>query len=114
MLMRYEEDKNGIWPFPDAPSTMVFSTRDIEEGKSPVLHVTHDLGDGAWQFRTTGAVPIAEGRIAALQQVVFHDPSLLELADLPPGWMAVRTSPDSPWNRQPVLTIAGRTEASFR
>jgi hypothetical protein len=32
---------------------------------------------------------------------VAKDPSVLELADLPPGWHAWRRSRDAPWQRAP-------------
>jgi len=90
-----------IWPFPDAPNTMVFTTRDIVEGNAGILFVTHDQDDGAWQFRT--APKAAGGRIVSLEEVVFSDPSLSELADLPTGWRAVRDSVSSPWSREPIM-----------
>jgi len=37
--------------------------------------------------------------IVALEEVVGHDPTLRELADLPCGWFAERDTVGSPWKR---------------
>jgi hypothetical protein len=94
------------WPFPDAPNTAVFTTQDILEGDKPILLVTHDQDDGAWQFHPAKTVMATEGRIVALEEMVFHDPSLIELADLPPGWIAIRDSIKTAWKRQPIMFVA--------
>jgi hypothetical protein len=94
------------WPFIDAPNTAVFTTRHvIEEGK-PILLVTHDKDDGAWQFNTAKTVPVSDAKIASLDEIVYRDPSVVELADLPLGWSAIRDSITSPWKRQPILSSA--------
>jgi len=38
------------WPFPDSAETAVLTTRQVLEQGLPVLLVTHDRDDGAWQF----------------------------------------------------------------
>jgi hypothetical protein len=94
------------WPFTDARNTVVFTTRDIiEEGKT-ILLVTHDRDDGAWQFHTRKTVPVSEAKIVALDEIIFRDPSIIELADLPLGWSAIRDSTTSPWKRQPISSSA--------
>ena len=86
------------WPFTDARNTAVFTTRDvIEEGK-PILLVTHDQDDGAWQFHTGKTVPASDDKVVALDEIIFRDPSVVELTDLPLGWSAIRDSITSPWN----------------
>lgn len=94
------------WPFPDAPNTVVFTTRGVIEGGNPILLATHDQDDGAWQFRSAKTISATEGRIVALEEIIFNDPSLMELADLPPGWMAIRDSISKPWKRQPITSAA--------
>ncbi len=88
------------WPFPDSPNTAVFTTRDVIERGNPILLATHDQDDGAWQFRSLKTVLATEGRIVALEEIVCNDPSLMELADLPLGWIAIRDSITAPWKRQ--------------
>lgn len=49
------------------------------------MFVTHDQDDGAWQFHARKTAPASEGKIVALDEIVFRDPSIVELADLPLG-----------------------------
>jgi hypothetical protein len=93
------------WPFPDAPNTVVFTTRGVIEKGNPILLVTHEQDDGAWQFRMAKTVSAKEGRIVALDEIVFNDPSLMELADLPRGWIAVRDSSTAKWKRRPIMSM---------
>lgn len=99
------------WPFKDAPNSLVFTTRSIiEEGKT-ILFVTHDQVDGAWQFHEGKTVSAADARIAALGEIIFHDPGVVELADLPLGWAAIRDSSASPWKRRPIDNKHGEMAA---
>jgi hypothetical protein len=94
------------WPFRDGRNTAVFTTRDfLEEGK-PILLVTHDQDDGTWQFHTGETFPASEAKVAALDEIIFRDPSIVELADLPLGWSAIRDTTTSPWKRQPISSSA--------
>ena len=97
---------NREWSFADAPNTAVYTTRDIIEGGNPILIVTHDQDDGAWQFRTVNTTQNSDGRITALGEIAFRDPSVIELFDLPIGWMAMRHSTTGPWVRQPILSTS--------
>lgn len=72
----------------------------------PVLLVAHDE-TGIWHLmsdlpavsRPSGAVsPTHEMTWASL---IAADPTLRELEGLPRGWMASRTHPHRPWQRQP-------------
>ncbi len=94
------------WPFADARKTAVFTTRDILEEGKPILLVTHDQDDEAWQFHTGEIVPASEAKLVALDEIIFRDPSIVELADLPVGWSAIRDSITSPWKRQPISSSA--------
>jgi hypothetical protein len=99
MLRHYSKTK---WPFTELPSTVVYTSRDVMEKREPILLVTHDQDDGAWQFYAERKVPDNDARIIALDEIVNSDPSVIELADLPRGWIAVRESPAVPWQRHPI------------
>jgi hypothetical protein len=88
------------WPFEDAPNSLVHTTRGVLEEDKPILVVTHDHADGVWQFLSEIAAAAADARITALGEIVFHDPGVLELADLPLGWAALRDSRTAPWKRR--------------
>jgi hypothetical protein len=90
------------WPFEDAPNTATYTTAAILERRAPILLVTHDADDGAWQFHGAGGAPdITEARVIGLDCAVGLDPSLVELRDLPLGWRAYRDAPGAPWIREP-------------
>lgn len=93
------------WPFADPPDVAVLTTCAIVEGRAPVLRVTHDEDDGAWQFHDGNRAPPheADARIVSLRSMIERDASLSSLADLPLGWTATRNDPDRPWDRQPAL-----------
>jgi hypothetical protein len=79
------------------------SLRDVMEGRSPILLVTHDEDDGTWQF--------LDGRdnsdpddavVLCLEEVLQLDSSISQLADLPLGWRAWREDVNQPWMREPM------------
>jgi hypothetical protein len=87
------------WLFADPPNVATLTTRKVLEGY-PILLVTHDLDDGAWQFLCGTTNDDADGRVVGLGTIVDQDPSVIELADLPRGWRAWRRSPEDSWQRE--------------
>ena len=92
--------KKDDWPFAEPKNVAVFTTTQVMRLRQPVLRVSHDAEDGAWQFHA-GAPQVSSGdmMVVALSEIVEHDPGISELADLPCGWFAERESADSPWKR---------------
>lgn len=89
------------WPFADPPNVAVFTSKSIVKADDWIHHVTHDEDDGAWQFHpSTGPAPEEEAAVVALKTVLQLDPSVGELADLPLGWEAWRTSRTASWQRR--------------
>jgi hypothetical protein len=87
------------WKFLDKPHTKVFISKAIQEEKEWITYVTHDISDGAWQILGETGVESGGPELACLHKMVEKDPTLLELADLPKGWYAERTTPENPWER---------------
>ena len=87
------------WPFDQPRNCAVFTTRQVVEGAEPILHVTHDPDDQGWQFLGREARE-EDAKIIALYEVAELDSSILQLADLPPGWHAWRDSVEEPWRRE--------------
>ena len=87
------------WPFSDVPKTLAYVSEPILEGAAPVLLVTHDKGDGAWQFHSTSTPDLSEATMASLEEILRLDPSIAEIADLPLGGIAFREAPEKPWAR---------------
>jgi hypothetical protein len=98
-LVRSPSTKDD-WPFADPKNVAVFTTTQVLRLRQPILHVSHDDEDGAWQF-ASGAQQVSAGdaMIVALEEMVEHDPTICELADLPLGWFAERDGVGSPWRR---------------
>ena len=93
---------NKPWPFKDPMNVVTFTVADIAFGRTPILHVCHDAEDGGWQFLTGGPLPNKEEwMLVALSNITTIDPTVLELATLPLGWQATRSSLDHPWLKQP-------------
>jgi hypothetical protein len=89
------------WPFDQPRNAASISLRSIVFGGAPILHVTHDEDDHGWQFLSFEDAREDDGCLVGLEAIVRKDPSVLELADLPPGWHAWRRSRDAPWQRAP-------------
>jgi hypothetical protein len=92
---------NNDWPFDQPPNCAVISLRDIAENRAPILHVTHDSDDHGWQFLDLEDPQEDQAVIVRLSHIVDSDPTIRELADLPPGWHAWRRSKGEPWIREP-------------
>lgn len=90
------------WPFEDPRNVAVFTTADVIDRSLPIVHVTHDDDDGAWQFHSANGFPddIKGYRLVALEEIVTQDPTIAELADLPCGWRATRSGPGAAWRRE--------------
>ena len=89
------------WPFDQPRNAASITLRSIVFASAPILHVTHDEDDHGWQFLGIEDAPENDACVVGLQEIVATDPSVLELADLPPGWHAWRSSRASPWQRAP-------------
>jgi len=87
------------WPFPDPEDTAVITLGRILRRETPLLLVTHDEEDGCWQFLDGGHVFEEDANVVALGEMTQFDPTVLELADLPPGGYAWRPSVGQPWTR---------------
>jgi hypothetical protein len=88
------------WSFEDQKNVATISLKRIIERRIPILLVTHDAEDGTWQFLDgSDDLQPEDSCVVSLQSVVTLDPTVRELADLPPGWVAWRGNPNSPWQR---------------
>lgn len=60
----------------------------------------HDDDDGMWQFLDGEDVSESDARILGLKEVIDIDTSLVQLADLPMGWVACRETIFNQWVRE--------------
>ena len=91
--------KKHEWPFSQPRNCAVISLREIVFEGKPILYLTHDKDDEGWQFLTREPVSKEDAVVVTLEEIVQLDPSILKLADLPPGWMATRQTASAAWER---------------
>jgi hypothetical protein len=91
------------WPFDQPPNCAVITLRPIVFESAPILRVTHDSDDHGWQFLGLEDARVEDASVVCLSEILRLDPSIRELADLPPGWHAWRRAVGVPWTREPNL-----------
>lgn len=92
--------ENKKWKFCDVENTFVFTTRQVVSENMPILYVSHDEDDGAWQFHHGENVSIEDAMVVSLAKMVDLDDTLNQLFDLPLGWIAIRKSRNDFWERK--------------
>lgn len=92
------------WPFDQPRNCATFTMRQVLDGSEPILLVSHDEDDHGWQFIGASDAAEADARIVSLEEIVQHDLTVLEVADLPPGGRAVREKVGGSWirGRKPI------------
>jgi len=93
-------DPAAGWPFDQGPNVAAITVRSVVNG-DPILYVSHDSGDHSWQFLDGRPPDVEEVRVIAMHEALRIDPTLRQIADLPPGWIAWRKGASGPWSRQP-------------
>jgi hypothetical protein len=91
------------WPFDQPRNCAAITLRSIVFDGSAILHVAHNGDDHSWQFLGLEDADPDEAAVVSMEEIVTLDPSVLEVADLPPGWHAWRVSKDSPWKRASAI-----------
>jgi hypothetical protein len=87
------------WPFDQPRNCAVFTNHSIVFGDEEILNVFHDLSDHGWQFLNCKPPTTNDVALVLLEEIVARDDTVLEVADLPPGWAAKRPMPGAPWER---------------
>jgi len=90
----------GSWPFDQPKNCAAITMRQVLARTEPILLVSHDADDHGWQFIGSTDANVGDGRVVSLAEIMQLDPTVLEIADLPPGWQAVRTKIGGPWTRR--------------
>ena len=91
-------DAPDDWPFEDAPNIAVITTQAVLDG-AWIARASIDEEDGGWQFHALSGPREEEGRVVSLRRIYQLDPTIADLADLPLGGRAWRTSPGAAWER---------------
>ena len=88
------------WPFDQAPNVAAVTSARVLDGATIRL-VVHYSDDESWAFLDGGTFDISRGKLIGMGEALKIDPSLREVANLPPGWTATRTHVGAPWDRTP-------------
>ena len=85
--------------FPDSLNTAVFTTKFVVHDRKEITYISHDFEDGAWEFYSDDNFDNYEDivLILSLDEIIQLDISLLEVADLPLGFVATRRSKADDW-----------------
>ncbi|MFI4916503.1 MAG: hypothetical protein ACIAS6_08375 [Phycisphaerales bacterium JB060] len=86
----------GRWPFLYDPMSATLSLKRIFSEGQPILYVCHDE-EGGYQFLDGGEASEDDAAVVALEEVYALDPTIAEVACLPPGWEAFRERVEDPW-----------------
>ncbi|MEW6747807.1 MAG: hypothetical protein AB1486_34220 [Planctomycetota bacterium] len=89
------------WRFSDSGNTAVFTTQQVVRQGLAILCLCHDADDGAWQFLCGTTNDERDAMIVGLAEIVRLDATVVDIADLPLGWKAWRSTPAEPWKRAP-------------
>jgi hypothetical protein len=87
------------WPFDQAPNVASITTRFVLDDGLPVVLVIHYSDDHSWAFLCGTSGEAKDGRVISMKSALNRDPTLAEVADLPPGWKATREDIGEPWHR---------------
>ena len=101
--MESDEKLAEEWPFEDERRVAVFTTTHVVRAGKPILYVSHDADDGAWQFHSGDRVNTKDMMLLALEEILEIDPSIGSLANLPLGHCATRRNSRSAWRIQKQL-----------
>ena len=92
--------------FIEPNNTAVFTTKFVTIDKKEITTVSHEKGDGAWQFFSSDKFDNFEDvvKIVGLRQISNRDSTLLELADMPKGYQAHRKFKGDKWKIDKVVS----------
>jgi hypothetical protein len=88
------------WPFDQAPNVAAITTRQVIEDGLPILVVIHYRDDHSWAFVCGTSNRTGDGRVIGMGTALKIDPTLVSIADLPPGYCARRTAIGATWVRE--------------
>jgi len=73
------------WPFDQAPNVAAITSKHIIRQGRPILLITHYEDDESWGFQSGEPVSIEYAQVVGMGTIFRLDPTLTQIADLPPG-----------------------------
>ncbi|WP_194776947.1 hypothetical protein [Pararhodonellum marinum] len=83
----------------NSTDTAVYTTKFILEDNKDITYVTHDIEDGTWQFFSDDEFEDFESvaKVVGLNEIMDKDPTLKELKEMEPGYVAIRKHIGDKW-----------------
>ena len=91
------KNKEKEFPFVDMPNTATITCIHVLNEGKPILHVSHDLDDGCWQFLCGLNHSEEEARVVSLEYIYKLDNTVEEIANLNYGHSADRINKNDKW-----------------
>lgn len=93
------EESMEIKKFSEPLTTPAFSTKYVIEDKKDITLVRHESEDGAWMFFSDDKYENFEevAKVVGLGEVIKIDSTVLQIADMPKGYYAIRDSKLDNW-----------------
>lgn len=82
--------------FNESFKTIVFTSKYVLSEGSTIVYIAHH-DDGIWEFLGKEIVSESEIRLVSLAQIIKIDPTVLEIADMPVEFNAIRESKHFDW-----------------
>lgn len=86
--------------FEDGSDDLVIASRRAIHDGAAIVMVENQGGDSGWVFYAQGSDEDGYGMVHP-SHLIHQDPTLLEVADLPPNFAARRKGAGLPWARFP-------------
>ncbi len=103
-----ESVKEGLpvdaWPFDQGPRVAALTTSAILDRGLPILRAVHYREDEGWAFTCGTTDDPADIRFVAMEEALSLDSTIAEVADLQPGWGALRSNAGGSWVRYALPT----------
>ena len=87
------------WPFDQAENVAAITTKQVLNENYPILQVVHYSDDDSWAFICGTTSESTDGRVVGMGRIIQKDPTVKQIADLPPGWGAWREKVGGAWTR---------------
>lgn len=87
------------WPFDKDKNVVAVTTIPVHKNNLPILSVSHYLVDNSWAFTCGSTNDPSDSVLLTMEEIISKDNTLLDIFDLPPGWMAIRKKVGGEWYR---------------
>ena len=93
------EADSESWPWDQARNAATVTTRQVLDG-APVTIIIHYSDDHSWAFLGGDSFTLDDGALVCMAEVPSRDPTLREVSNLEPGWVARREYVGGAWSRE--------------